>query len=331
MFSSSFDIKNNELSFANAANLIIKSDTIVVYRHENPDPDCLAAQMAMFSWLKNNFFDKKIYFVGENIPLKLFKFLKIKSFSKFNNPKEINNHLSIIMDTPVLERVDGKNFLEYSSFKIKFDHHVTKQNFCDIEIVDKNASSTSEIVCLFFAYMKDKFQYSLTKYISQILYMGLISDSSRFLYPTTNKNSYLIPIFLEESGLDKNEVHNFLYTKTWNEIQFCSFVMQNINLTKSKKVAYIILKKEYKKYELSYDEIKNYAHLLSGIEKVQAWVYSTYDENNQLFRLSLRSLKIPINKFAEKYNGGGHALACGIKCKSEIDVKKIIIELENWV
>ncbi len=40
-------------------------DSIIIYRHKSPDGDALGSQFGLGEWLKRNFSNKKIYYVGE--------------------------------------------------------------------------------------------------------------------------------------------------------------------------------------------------------------------------------------------------------------------------
>ena len=55
---------------------------------------------------------------------------------------------------------------------------------------------------------------------------------------------------------------------------------------------------------------------------------ATEDIKNSLIKISIRSRGPIINKVAEKYNGGGHALASGAKVPSFEEVDMLIKDLD---
>ena len=61
---------------------------------------------------------------------------------------------------------------------IKIDHHPFVEKFCDIEYIEDTASSTAEIIMNFI--MSTELQCD--KNIAETLYLGLASDSNRFLF-----------------------------------------------------------------------------------------------------------------------------------------------------
>ena len=70
------------------------------------------------------------------------------------------------------------------------------------------------------------------------------------------------------------------------------------------------------------------------IKEVLVWVTITEDKKNNQYRVSIRSRGPEINKVAEKYNGGGHKMASGVKVKTLNDALNIVndlnMELEKY-
>jgi nanoRNase/pAp phosphatase (c-di-AMP/oligoRNAs hydrolase) len=57
-------------------------------------------------------------------------------------------------------------------------------------------------------------------------------------------------------------------------------------------------------------------------------LFASYDEKNKQYKISLRSNRKTVNQICEKYGGGGHAQACGIKVKDKKTIKLILSELD---
>ena len=58
---------NNKI-FLDILNKIKEYDTIIIHRHVRPDGDCIGSQMGLKEIIKQNFKDKKVYAVGDDIP-----------------------------------------------------------------------------------------------------------------------------------------------------------------------------------------------------------------------------------------------------------------------
>ena len=53
----------------------------------------------------------------------------------------------------------------------------------------------------------------MNKTISTSLYIGIIADTGRFLYPSTTSKTYEIVSKLVKIGVDREKVHNAMYQK----------------------------------------------------------------------------------------------------------------------
>ena len=151
---------------------IKKYDTIVLARHIGADPDALASQLGLKDIILNKFPNKKVYAVGT--PASKFKY--IGTLDKFEDSM-YDNSLLIVLDTPDRKRIDG---VDPSKFKysIKIDHHPFIVKTCDLELIDDTSSSASQLI-LELVY---KNKLKLTKEAAEKLYIGIVSDTNRFLY-----------------------------------------------------------------------------------------------------------------------------------------------------
>ena len=122
---------------------IKKYDTIVIARHIGADPDALGSQFALKDIILNLFPKKKVYTVGN--PASRFKF-----FGSNDRIDDVNTTkgLCIVLDTPDIKRIDGANINNFESV-IKIDHHPFIEKYGNIEYIDDNACSTSQLILEF--------------------------------------------------------------------------------------------------------------------------------------------------------------------------------------
>ena len=71
------------------------------------------------------------------------------------------------------------------------------------------------------------------------------------------------------------------------------------------------------------------------INEILVWIIVTEDLKNNNVRVNIRSRGPVINKVAEKYNGGGHALASGARLSSLAEAESLINDIdlttENYI
>ena len=65
------------------------------------------------------------------------------------------------------------------------------------------------------------------------------------------------------------------------------------------------------------------------IEEALVWMTMTEDVKNEMIRVSIRSRGPEINKVAEKYHGGGHKMASGVKLKTFDEAMSIVKDLDK--
>ena len=75
----------------------------------------------------------------------------------------------------------------------------------------------------------------------------------------------------------------------------------------------------------------NMVNNFNFIEEVYVWLTITEDVKNDLIRVSIRSRGPEINQVAEKYHGGGHKFASGVKFKSFDEAMKLVDDLDLTV
>ena len=88
------------------------------------------------------------------------------------------------------------------------------------------------------------------------------------------------------------------------------YVLQNFEKT-TNGVAYIKISPEIiNKFNVTLEEATSLVNELSSLEDCPVWMlFAEYDKN--MVRARIRSKGPAIDKLANKYEGGGHPMACG--------------------
>ena len=299
---------------------IKKHKKIVLARHIGPDPDALGSTLGLKEIILNTFPNKQVYAVGT--PAARHKY--IGNLDMFDESL-YEDALLIVLDTPDIKRVDGVDPTRFK-YKIKIDHHPIVDKYCDIEYVVDSASSASELVM--------ELVYStplkLNKEGAEKLYIGLISDTNRFLYSyTTDKTFYLVSWLLKEVNIDITDIYEKMYTMSIKEKKLQSYVILNLKITDN-KLRYLVLNQD-ELNELGTDAatMTNIVNYLNYTEEMISWVIFAYDKNIDKIRASIRSRGPIINDVASNYNGGGHVYASGARLNNFDEVDEMIKELDR--
>lgn len=302
--------------------VIKKYDTIVIARHIGADPDALGSQFALKEIILKTFPNKKVYAVGN--PASRFKF--------FGNNEKIDNidttkGLLIVLDTPDIKRIDGVSLNNFE-YVIKMDHHPIIDKYANIELIDEDSCSTSQLILEFIFNNK----IEINKEIGEKLYLGIVGDTDRFLHDYTSLKTFsLVTRLLEETNIDFTSLYKVLYQRPISEIRFEGYIYQNLILTEN-GVAYIkIIDRKLKEFGVDSAAAGNMINDLKFVNEIIVWVFLTEDIKSNLIRANIRSVGPYINDVATKFGGGGHKYASGVKLKTWDDSDKLINELDELV
>lgn len=295
-------------------------DEIVIARHIGPDPDAIASQMALRDSIKLTFPDKKVLAVGVGVA----KFRSYGHLDKMDY-NELNNPLLITLDVPNMNRIDGIEGLNYKEI-IKIDHHPKEDIPAIVEWTDIEACSTCQMIGELILNTKLK----INEKIASNLFLGIISDSDRFvLKNTTAKALRVTADLIEKVNLDFTPLYDILYMRSINEIRFQAYIANNLEITEN-NFGFIELTPEIiHQFNVDFATASNMINNFNFINELLVWIFISYDEKNDLYKINLRSRGPVINTIANKYNGGGHKYASGCRIKNKEDIELLKKELDE--
>ena len=300
--------------------LIKKYKKIIIARHIGPDPDALGSTFALKEIILENFSDKEVYVAGASVS----KFKFFGSHDKIT-PEIENDALLIALDIPDIKRLDGVNFENYKDV-VKIDHHPEIDKFSNYEIVDIDASSASELVAR-WCY---KCNLKMPKKAAENIFMGIITDTNRFLFGANKRGTYEIVLdLIEKEQVKPNELYEKIYKRSMEEVRLEGFISLNMKVTKNGLGYVKITKDDLKSFGLDSASVGSVMNNYNFIDNLICWVVFSEDEKNSVIRTSARSRGVKINKLFEQYNGGGHVYACGAKLQSFSEVDEVIEKLDD--
>lgn len=299
---------------------IKKYDTIVLARHVGADPDALGSTIGLKEIILETFPDKKVYVVG--YPASRFRYLgELDKYNEENSKKS----LLIVLDTPDRKRIDGANPEDFA-YSIKIDHHPFVEKTCDLEWIDEEASSASQMVMELTFNTKLK----MNKAAAEKLFIGLVADTNRFLfYYTTAKTFDLVSRLIKETKIEFSKLYDNLYLRPFREIRFEGYIAHNLKITENGFGYLNITDEILEQYAVDAATAGNMVNNFNYINEVYAWGIFSYDKNNHNIRGSLRSRGPIINEVASHYNGGGHIYASGVRLKDFEETEKLIHDLDQ--
>ena len=300
---------------------IRESKTIIIHRHSRPDGDALGSQIGLKEAIKATFPNKKVYAVGDMVA----RYAFMGEMDEIGD-EEYKDALIFVLDSGDLSIVSDNRYT-LGKIIIKIDHHIAKEDFGKIQLVDPSYESCSGLVYTLI----ERIHLKLTDYAAKMLFTGIVTDSGRFRYDSTTSRTFDIASKLMKYKFDTNEIYNNLYLDNIDMVKLRAKFTLKFKLT-SENVAYIITtQEEMKEYGVDLFSIsRNMVNTMAGIRGIDIWANFTEDVDGSVV-CEFRSSKYNINPIAEKYGGGGHKAASGCTLDSLNDIDDVLEEFNKLV
>lgn len=298
---------------------------IALFFHELPDFDALGSVYGFKAYLQNKYPKKDIRIIGLDTLGSQFE-NELFQLDKDHVPNDfLAQSLGIVLDTANAVRIwsQRQNFCEEL---VCIDHHPNVDAVGDSEWKDPSYSATAEMIAeLILEWDESKVKDIVCNY----LYAGMLTDTNRFLYPSTTTRTYKIVEQLMTKGLNRQLVHNVVYLSNLEELKFRNYLFSLAHFEQEIGLAWVkIPKGSFARYDV---KKMSYVNTLGGIKGIQIWASFYYDEDVKKWKGSLRSASLPINEIAKKYCGGGHALASGMTLEKQADITLVINDIKEYL
>lgn len=298
---------------------IADNDTIIIHRHQRPDPDAYGSQVGLAETIRNSYPDKAVYVVGESVP----------SLAWLATMQEIPDSryadaLVIVTDTADTPRIDDERY-QLGKQLIKIDHHPDNDPYGDVRLVMPDASSCSEVLIDIINASNGQLQMNVRA--AKMFYAGIVGDTGRFMFNNSSAHTFELVAQLHQMGFDLSRINQKMTEVTLGQAKLQAFAMDTLTITEHGAGYYVIRQADLKRLGVAMDEYHSAVGTAGRLAEVRAWAMFT-EQLDGTYRVSLRSKQVPIEPLARQHNGGGHDLASGAKAADETEIHQIVDELE---
>lgn len=307
----------NEI-FAQILQEIKKYNTIIIHRHQHPDPDAIGSQSGLGFAIKAGFPDKKVLLAGEDVG-------DLDFIATMDQVKDADykGALVIVIDTANTPRISDERF-DKGQELIKIDHHPNDDNYGDVVYVDDAASSASEIVARLINFSDGELK--MNQAVAASLYAGIVGDTGRFLFNSTSSETFKIASELVATGIDHTKISQNIQEVTLEQARLQNKVFDLMHVDPSGAAYIMVTQDQMKELGINFEQAKAVVGGPGRVKDIKAWVSFT-EKPDGSYRVSYRSKGPIVNELAKKHHGGGHALASGADAKDMAEVKQIFDEL----
>ncbi|SFM16897.1 DHH family phosphoesterase [Salibacterium qingdaonense] len=302
---------------------IERYSVIGIYRHEKPDPDALGSQAGIAALMQHNYPEKKIYTIGEDEP-------SLSFLAEMQGEEEAltasDSFLAVICDTANTERVDGEKW-QCADYVVKIDHHPEVEVYGQDSWVDTKASSTSEMIIDLFLTAREDKGWEMTTQAARLLYAGIVGDTGRFQFSNTTPQTLELAAEALRFPFDPTELFTRFYESDEKLVRLKGEVLQQFELSPEGVGIARLTKEMLERYDISINESSALVNSFSETKGLKAWVF--FVEQDENYRVRLRSKGPAIHHIAAAHDGGGHPMASGAKAVDEQEVQAVIQELKE--
>lgn len=319
-----------KIVFQPVIDFITKNSFFILTAHETPDGDAIGSECALAQVLKN--LGKTVLILNSDPTPRKFKFLDHdKSITVLRNkrqmPENIKDYVLMILDTNDTSNIGKVSQLVLPAVKDYFiiDHHDIEMDIHTGNIVQRNASSTAEIIYQIVKALGAAIDYQT----ALALFTAIVYDTGSFVYPKTTAITFKIAHEMVEKGVNPNFVYARVYEcNSISSVILQSRVLATLELVHHNHVAIQVMSKEtIVSSGGKYEEADQIINIPLKAEAVKVSVFFKQDLQG-LLRCSLRSKgHIDVAAIAKNFGGGGHRNAAGFKCRESMaDVRHKVLD-----
>jgi bifunctional oligoribonuclease and PAP phosphatase NrnA len=298
----------------------IRSDVdFVLATHENMDGDALGSLIAMQGLLTALGKDSLMFIPAGELPLPC-------EYRRFEldrvihaPPADIAQRTVVLLDCGNIDR-NSAEVLRDGAHLLNIDHHHDNTHFGTLDYVVADASCTAEIIWD----LMHGLGVAPTPAVAEALYVGLVTDTGRFMYENTGPRAHRMAAELIEVGVDVQAIYRRLYEEMpYPKLTLLALALGQVRRFDSGELTLAALSAEdFRRAEAedSFSEgIVDHLRAVQGT-KVAALVRElTAVERRGEHKVSLRAVDddVDVSVIARAQGGGGHRRAAGFSTALE--------------
>lgn len=296
------------------------AENIVISSHKSPDGDSIGSSLGLFYFMES--LGKKATIChADKGSLSLTWVPGAHDIVTFEDQPEKSRalfeqaDLIFCLDYNSADRVgpDLAPFLiEASAKKIMIDHHMHPADFCDIIVSETSVCSASQLI--FELIDQSGNLDKLNEKIGTPLYLGIMTDTGSFRYPSVHARTHEILAELLKCGVKHYDVHEKVFdTNTMDRLQLRGYVIsEKLEIYPNYPIAILSINEdELKRFNFKKGDTDGLVNVALSIEGIK--IAAFFAEKDGQVKISFRSKgDYFVNVLAmENFEGGGHKYAAG--------------------
>jgi phosphoesterase RecJ-like protein len=291
-----------------------RADKFILVTHENPDGDALGSLQAMHEVLDGLGKDSVMFMSPDEFPLPFeYRFFPWNGLISVA-PDDLDARTVIFLDCGNIDRNPADVLNDDERHIVNIDHHHDNTRFGTVNHVVPEASCTAEIV---WDLMRG-LDVETTQTIAEALYVGLVTDTGKFMYENTGTRAHVMAAELIGSGVDVQEIYRRLYENVpFGKLELLARGLANVKRYDEGRLTLSHLSKDD---YLQTNSDENFSEgVVDHLRSVEGTAVAGLvrdllaEEKAGRRKVSLRATddRVDVSKIARAHGGGGHRQAAG--------------------
>jgi phosphoesterase RecJ-like protein len=303
---------------------IARYRTFLITAHERLDGDALGSELALYHVLKSLGKEPTVYNQDPTPGNYLFLPGSDRIIHELPPPDTIE--VAFILDCSELDRV-GEESARIGTIRnlVNIDHHVSNGGFCEIRLIDPDASSTGELIFRLVREMGLK----IIPEVATCLYAAILTDTGGFRYGNTRQGTLMAAADLVASGADPQRISENIYEEEpLAKIRLLAATLPTLTLEEGGRIGTMVVTRQALADAGALPEhTEGFVDLPRIIRGVGISIlYAELPDGR--FKVSLRSKgNVNVEQVARVFGGGGHVNAAGCRVEGDLsEVRRRVIE-----
>ena len=257
--------------------------------------------------------DSVMFLHAKEFPLPVeYRFLPLEEVFH-EPPADVVDRTLVFLDCGNIDRMPVEFLRRDGARVVNIDHHHDNTRFGSVNLVDTEASCTAEIVLD----VAKRLGADITPEIASALYVGLVTDTGKFMYENTGPAAHRMAAELIEAGVDVDDTYRRLYERVPIEkLRLIARALEKIERHDDGRFAVTYISADdYEATgagEVLTEGIIDFVRALEGTA-VAAVIRDKTDGGRSARKVSLRSTDgtVDVSAIARIHGGGGHRRAAG--------------------
>jgi bifunctional oligoribonuclease and PAP phosphatase NrnA len=304
----------------------------VLVTHENPDGDALGSLVAMHRVLLKLGKDSLMFMAAEEFPLPYeYRTIDLDGLQS-TLPADLDERTIVFLDCGNIDRNPVGAFKRDDVHILNIDHHHDNTRFGTVNHVVEDASCTAEIVWDLMRALG----VEPTAEIADALYVGLVTDTGKFMYENTGVRAHVMAAELIDAGVDVHGIYRRLYEgMPYAKLDLLARALSHVRRYDEGRLTFTRLTRDDFRLagaEESYSEgIIDHLRSVEGTKVAALARELLTDGGRGARKVSLRATDggVDVSLIARAAGGGGHRQAAGFA--TDMSEEELVIFLRKQV